>query len=73
MLEPSEALKLSTEVVEEKETTKKKFVIKEEKVTVASRYLLGIVGKNDGVKKDENECFTEPLTIKQENITVQRR
>ncbi|KAL4560129.1 hypothetical protein LXL04_032278 [Taraxacum kok-saghyz] len=73
MLEPSEALKLSTEIVEAKETTKKKFVIKEEKVTVASRYLQGIVGKNDGVKKDENECFTEPLTIKQENITVQRR
>ena len=32
MLEPSEALKLSTEVVEAKETTKKKFVIKEEKI-----------------------------------------
>ncbi|KAL7617445.1 hypothetical protein Lser_V15G01495 [Lactuca serriola] len=68
MLDPSEALKSSDQMVEAKEMIKKKIVIKEEKVTVASRYLQGIVAKNDGLKKDENECVKEPLTIKQENI-----
>ncbi|XP_071685573.1 uncharacterized protein [Rutidosis leptorrhynchoides] len=54
MLEPSEAAKKSSqELVETKqESRKKKFVIKEEKVTVASRYMQGVVPKND---KDENE------------------
>lgn len=55
MLEPSEALK-SSELEEAKpEKTKKKIVIKEEKATVASRYMQGVVAKNDGLKKDEIE------------------
>ncbi|KAI3802779.1 hypothetical protein L1987_30922 [Smallanthus sonchifolius] len=55
MLEPSEAMK-SSELEEAKpETKKKKIVIKEEKATVASRYMQGVVAKNDGLKKDENE------------------
>ncbi|KVH97914.1 uncharacterized protein LOC112511755 [Cynara cardunculus var. scolymus] len=118
MLEPSEAIKSSEMVEAKEESTKKKIVIKEEKVTVASRYMQGAVAKNDGLKKDENESnsrngtikgrqqetkgqahtttslhklsdalrprvgagvngrFTEPLTIKQENVNsnlVQRR
>ncbi|KAK9056556.1 hypothetical protein SSX86_023918 [Deinandra increscens subsp. villosa] len=56
MLEPSEAMK-SSELEETKpERTKKKIVIKEEKASVASRYMQGVVAKNDdGLNKDENE------------------
>ncbi|KAJ9559762.1 hypothetical protein OSB04_004922 [Centaurea solstitialis] len=55
MLEPSEATKSSEPVEVKEESTKKKIVIKEEKVTVASRYMQT---KNDGLKKDENESNT---------------
>ncbi|KAI7752268.1 hypothetical protein M8C21_012781 [Ambrosia artemisiifolia] len=57
MLEPSELAIKSSGLEEAKpaERTKKKIVIKEEKASVASRYMQGIVAKNDGLKKDENE------------------
>ncbi|KAL4559103.1 hypothetical protein LXL04_031236 [Taraxacum kok-saghyz] len=45
LLEPSEALKLSIGILEAKETTKKKFVIKEGKVTVALRYRRRLISK----------------------------
>ncbi|XP_076884468.1 uncharacterized protein LOC143533646 [Bidens hawaiensis] len=55
MLEPSEAMKSSGLVEAKPERRRKNIVIKEEKVTVASRYMQGVVAKNDGLKKDENE------------------
>ncbi|KAL8232469.1 hypothetical protein R6Q57_002247 [Mikania cordata] len=55
MLEPSKAMKSSELEEAKQERTKKKIVIKEEKATVASRYMQGIVAKNDCLKKDENE------------------
>ncbi|KAI3684133.1 hypothetical protein L6452_33352 [Arctium lappa] len=64
MLEHSEAMKSSETVEAKEESTKKKIVIKEEKVTVASRYMQGAVTKNDGLKKDENESNTRNGTIK---------
>nr|XP_043636016.1 uncharacterized protein LOC122607157 [Erigeron canadensis] len=55
MLEPSEAKKPSELEEFKQESTKKKIVIKEEKVTVASRYMQGVLSRSDGPKKDENE------------------
>ncbi|KAJ0586320.1 hypothetical protein HanIR_Chr04g0150611 [Helianthus annuus] len=55
MLEPSQAMKSSGVEEAKPNQTKKKIVIKEEKASVASRYMQGVVAKNDGLKKDENE------------------
>ncbi|PWA71492.1 hypothetical protein CTI12_AA278440 [Artemisia annua] len=55
MLDPSEAMKTNEPEKPKKTSTKKKIVIKEEKVGVASRYMQGVVAKIDGTKKYERQ------------------
>ncbi|GJW34909.1 hypothetical protein Tco_0057829 [Tanacetum coccineum] len=90
MLDPSEAMIKTNEPPEKpkKTSTKKKIVIKEEKVGVASRYMQGLVAKKDERQheiKDQVHTISslnkssdalKPLSNKHENISlnsVQRR